>query len=96
MSHTIGIYEFRPAHGCSTKWTGKLLWLEGLCVGCMLPKLFFERPIVFRCKFCKWVNFNLTDEASREVWLEEEVAFQQAKLNTDDVWWFHTICDVCE
>ena len=62
----------------------------------MPPKLFFERPIVFRCKFCKWVSLNLTDEASRQIWLDEDAAFQQAKLSTEDVWWFHSICDVCE
>jgi hypothetical protein len=63
---------------------------------CMAPKMFFQRPIVFRCKFCKWVSLNLTDDASRQIWLDEDAAFQQAKLDTDDIWWFHSICDVCK
>lgn len=59
------------------------------------PKLFFERPVVFRCKFCKWVSTGLVDETSRQIWLDEEAALQKTKLSPDDVWWFHTICDVC-
>lgn len=56
----------------------------------------FGRPVWLHCKKCQRVKAAGIEDSSQDGWLEEVEALHQHNVGPEELWWFHTLCDLCQ